>query len=140
MGRSDRVNFMMPLSSYPSIGALAEFLTYLVVSQLVKRHLSGGWLTVEHLVESTHLWMHVNGHFIGLVQRVSLASRAKDLAARVANVSAGTFDAKTLGNAFLDHLNLNYRSQAVAEIYSNCVALLIHERFSVGDGRAPDDL
>ena len=122
---------MMP-SSYPSIGAQAEFLTYLVVSQLVKRHLSGGWLTTKHLVESTHLWMHANDHMMDLLQRVSLASRSKDLAAHVASVSKQNFDAKTLGGAFIDHLNLNFRSQVVTEIYSNCVALLVHERFPIG--------
>jgi hypothetical protein len=129
---------MISSSSYPSIGAQAEFLSYLVMSQLVKRHLTGAWLTAEHLVESTHLWMHANGHVIDLMKRVSLASRAKDLAACVASVSEETLDAKALSRAFLDHLNLNYQSQPVAEIYRSCLALLVHERFSVRQTLQPN--
>jgi hypothetical protein len=128
----------MSSSSYPSIGAQAEFLTFLVVSQLVKRHVTGAWLTAEHLVESTHLWMRANDEVIDLLKRVSLASRAKDLAVHVTSISEEAFDAKALGIAFLDHLNLNYQSQVVAEIYRSCVALLVHERFSMPQRPQPN--
>ncbi len=33
--------------------ARAELLTYLVVSHLLARHMTGDWLSVEHVVEST---------------------------------------------------------------------------------------
>jgi len=125
-------------TSYPNIGAQAEFLTYLVMSQLVKHHLTGRWLTVEHLVESTHLWMQVNDHVIDVLERVSLASLAREMATHVLSVSEDMFDAKTLGGAFLDHLNLNYECQAVAKIYSSCVAFLVHERFSIEQRSQPD--
>jgi len=122
----------MPSSPYPSICAQAEFLTYLVVSQLTKRHLTGSWLTVEHVVESTHLWLSVNADGFDLLQRVRLANRAQDLAAHVMRSSATTFDSKTLGGAFLDHLHLDYQSLVVLEIYSACVAHIALERSSAG--------
>ncbi|SDG19231.1 hypothetical protein [Paraburkholderia phenazinium] len=117
--------FIMPRSTYPNIGAQAELLTYLVVSQLIKRYLTGKWLATEHVVESTHLWLHLNGGDFDLLQRVTLASRAQGVAELVMRTSSMSFDAKTLGDAFLDHLHLDYKAPAVVEIYRLCVAQII---------------
>jgi len=129
---------MMSSPTYPNIGAQAELLTYLVVSQLIRRFLTGTWLTVEHVVESTHLWLHVNGGEFDVLQRVALASRSQDMAAHVTRISPITFDAKTLGGAFLDHLHLDYESPAVAEIYRACVAQIIFELQSTRSRPEPD--
>ena len=117
-------------SSFPDIGAQIELLTYLVLSQLLMRHVTGKWLTVQHVVESTHLWLAANGGSIDWLQRVSLASRAKDLAVHVAQIEGIAFDAKTLGAAFLGYQRLNHRSAAVAAVYSACVAFVVEGRIT----------
>lgn len=114
----------MPSSPYPSVRAQAELLTYLVVLQLIARHLTGSWLTVEQVVESTRLWVSVSGEEFDLMQRVRLASRTQDLADRVTRTSATTFDSKTLASAFLDRVSLDFRCLVVLEIYSTCVAYI----------------
>lgn len=128
----------MPLPLYPDISTRAELLTYLVTSQLIARHLTGKWLTVHDVVESTHLWMRTNGREFDVLHRVSLVSRAEGLAAHIARIGRNSFDAKTLRRAFLDHVNLNYQSPAVIEIYSNCVAMIVFETRFTGSRPPPD--
>jgi len=60
--------------------ARAELLTYLVVSHLLARQMTGEWLSVEHLVESTTLWLKTNGGGADVMQRVMLSTRALDIA------------------------------------------------------------
>ncbi|XUW90944.1 hypothetical protein OH764_28900 [Burkholderia sp. M6-3] len=60
--------------------ARAELLTYLVVSHLLARQMTGEWLSVEHLVESTTLWLKTNGGGADVMQRVMLSTRALDVA------------------------------------------------------------
>lgn len=103
----------------PGARACADLLTYLVVSQLIRRCLTGKWLTAQHVVECTHLWMCANGE-IDLLQRVALGSCAQDLAARVIQVSKLRFDAKALAGAFVDYARLDYQSRAVVEVYHAC--------------------
>ena len=115
----------------------ADLLTYLVVSQLIRRRLTGKWLTAQHVVQCTHLWMCVNGR-IDLLQRVALGSCAQALAMRVMQVSKVRFDAKTLRDAFVDHVHLDYQSRAVVEVYHACtVHITSGSRFS--DRRAKRD-
>jgi hypothetical protein len=130
---------MMPSSPEPDISAQAELMTFLVVSQLVKRHLTGRWLKVEHVVESTHLWLHVNGGGIDWIQRVMLASRAQELAAHVTRVSTVRFDARTLAGAFVDYRRLDYKSPAVAEVYRTCLLNVIRKWQSAGNRARSDE-
>jgi hypothetical protein len=111
----------MSWSTQPNTHSCADLLTYLVVSQLVRHRLTGKWLTTKHSVESTHLWMAMNGR-LDLLARVSLASRAQALAEQLLQVSKVEFDAKTLVTAFVDSGRLNYRSPAVAEVRHACMA------------------
>jgi hypothetical protein len=110
----------MSWSTHPNTHSCADLLTYLVVSQLVRHRITGKWLTAKHSVESTHLWMAVNGR-LDLLARVSLASCAQELAEQLLQVSKVEFDAKTLVAAFADSGRLNYRSPAVAEVRHACM-------------------
>lgn len=110
----------MPWPTHSDIHSHAELLTYLVVSQLLRRHLTGKWLTAEHTIESTHLWMCVNGR-LDLLARVSLASQAEELAARMLGASKVGFDAKALAGAFFEAGHIDYRSPAVAEVHRACM-------------------
>jgi hypothetical protein len=119
---------------HPELCAQAELLTYLVLSQLLVRHFTGKWLTVQNVVESTHLWLHANGDGVDWLQRVSLASHTQDLAEEVIKSGEmGFYNAKTLGAALLGYQRLNHQSPAVAAIYKTCFAFVV-ERHSTGDG------
>lgn len=57
---------------------------------------------------------------IELLQRVALGSCAQGLATHVMQVSELRFDARALADAFVDHIHLDYQSQAVVEVYRAC--------------------
>jgi hypothetical protein len=114
----------MSLSNHPDIHARADLLTYLVMSQLIRRRLTGEWLTTQHVVECTHLWMCANGG-VDLMQRVALGSCAQDLAAHVMGVSKVKLDAKALTRAFVDPVHLDYGSPVVVEVYHACTVYLV---------------
>ncbi|MFL9911367.1 hypothetical protein [Paraburkholderia sp. RL17-337-BIB-A] len=92
-------------------------MTYLVVSQLKEHRAAGGWLRVEHLLAAARGWMRLNSGDVSWPQRLTLASRAQQLAEHVMRVSEMTCDAKTIASMFVDGLHLDFRSPAVTEIY-----------------------
>lgn len=110
----------MSWSNYADPHECADLLTYLVMSQLLKHSLTGEWLTAEHAVEFTHLWMHANGP-LDLLARASLASRAQALAVQTLRRSKQLFDANTLATAFVDPARLDYRSAPVIEVHRVCM-------------------
>jgi hypothetical protein len=57
--------------------ARAELLTYLVASHLFARRMTGDWLSSDHVVESTRIWLATNDGGADLLQRVML-SRVRD--------------------------------------------------------------
>ncbi|SEA59380.1 hypothetical protein [Paraburkholderia sartisoli] len=109
--------------------ARAELLAYLVASHLLTREMTGEWLSVEHVVESTKLWLSSNGGGADLMQRVHLASQALDIAKRVALASASGFGSKTAAGMFCENLRLDFRSDAVREIYQTCLNQLVGQRW-----------
>jgi hypothetical protein len=113
--------------NYRDANVCIDLLTYLVVSQLVRYRLTDRWLTARQVVESTHLWMCVNGR-VELLQRVTLGSRAQDIAAHVLRVSKVQFDAEALTGVFVDFIHLDYRSPVVVEVHHACV---VHVMFGV---------
>jgi hypothetical protein len=60
--------------------ARAELLAYLVSSHLLAKQLTGDWLSPDHVVESTTLWLRTNGAGSDVMQRVMLSSRALEVA------------------------------------------------------------
>ncbi|RDK00785.1 hypothetical protein [Paraburkholderia lacunae] len=104
--------------------ARTELLTYLVASQLAMRQKTSHWLKVEHLVESTHIWLRLNGREADWLQRVTLAYRAQHLAEHVARTSQRRYDEKTVAGMFFGGLRLDFRSPAVLEIFIACAANL----------------
>ncbi len=104
--------------------ARTELLTYLVASQLATRQRTGRWLTAEHLVECTHLWLRLNGQQADWLQRVTLACRAEYLAEQLARTSKKKYDAKALAPMFISRLRLDLQSPGVVEIFITCAANL----------------
>ncbi|VVD32638.1 hypothetical protein [Paraburkholderia dioscoreae] len=104
--------------------ARTELLAYLVASQLVLRQRTGHWLRPEQLVESTRLWLRLNGRRADWLQRVTLACRAQRLAEQLERSSRETCDARSLARMFFGGVRLDLGSRAVMEIFVACVANL----------------
>ncbi|ANB73549.1 hypothetical protein AYM40_15200 [Paraburkholderia phytofirmans OLGA172] len=100
-------------------------LTYLVVSQLTARHGTGEWLKVEDLVECAQIWLRFNDGEVNSLKRMALCRRAQDLATHAEQFSETTFDTKAVAGMFFDGLRLDFRSPAVVEIYTICLAHLL---------------
>lgn len=115
----------MHSSPYPDTGAQAELLTYLVVSQLLMRHVAHRWLTVDQVVESTHLWLRSHGDRIDWLARIELAGRAEGLAESVTRIEGITFKAAALRRALLGCERQDYRSPAAARIYGVCIDFVV---------------
>lgn len=77
--------------------ARAELLTYLVASNLLALELTGEWLPVTNLVESTSVWMSSNGAGADVLERVRLAGKAhrlaQDLVAQIGAMEAAMLPA-----------------------------------------------
>ena len=104
--------------------ARTELLAYLVASQLVMRQKTGQWLKAAHLVESTQLWLRLNGRQAGWLQRVTLACRAQQVAEHLERTSQQTGDARVLARMFFGGVRLDLRSRAVIEIFVACASNL----------------
>jgi hypothetical protein len=110
----------MPRLLDSDLRARVELLTYLVASQLAQRQINGRWLEIEHLVQSTDMWLRLNGVYADWLQRVTLAGRSQALADYIARTSKRRFGARAVASMFSDGVWLNYRSPAVADIFDVC--------------------
>lgn len=106
------------------LNARTELLAYLVASELVMHQKTNQWLSVDQLVESTHLWLRLNGRNADWLQRVGLACRAQRLAEQIKQTSRERCDAKTVARMFFGGLRLDLRSPVVMEILVACAANL----------------
>ncbi|MFL9894955.1 hypothetical protein P0D71_11960 [Paraburkholderia sp. RL17-383-BIF-A] len=104
--------------------ARTELLAYLVALQLVARQKTGQWLKPGQLIESTRLWLRLNGRRADWLQRVTLACRTQRLAEQLERTSPERFDARSLARMFFCGVRLDWRSQVVIEIFVACVANL----------------
>ncbi|TDA47884.1 hypothetical protein [Burkholderia pyrrocinia] len=93
---------------------------FLVVHQLVARHVTGRNLRTEHLVESLRLWMMWRRVEPGLLERLDLASKSVTLTAELLRHAPPT-DAIC---RTLDGPRLNFRTKQAREIRRACATYL----------------
>jgi len=105
--------------------ARAELLAYLVVSHLLARQMTGEWLSVEHLVESTTLWLKTNGGGADVMQRVMLSTRALDVARGLEQTLGPAVAPGSVTALFCENLRLDFRSPVARGIYQHCVTHLV---------------
>ncbi|CAG9254988.1 conserved hypothetical protein [Paraburkholderia caribensis] len=103
----------------------AELLTYLVVSQLLARTLTGEWLSSQHTVESTRLWLATNGGGADLMQRVRLSSYGHEIAMRVAEMTPDCSSRDIVVSLLTENLRVDFRIPIVQEIYQTCFDHLV---------------
>jgi hypothetical protein len=104
--------------------ARSELLTYLVVSQLVSRSRTEGWLTPVHLAESEQVWLMANGGRCGWTDSIRLAKMSVTVASRVWQLPPFR-ETGFLANFFTDGWRLDYRSSLVRCLYEVCVEELL---------------
>jgi hypothetical protein len=109
--------------------ARAELLTHLVASHFVARQVTGEWLSSDHVVESTKIWLAANGGGADILQRVMLASRAREIAEQIELTSPLTFDPGQVSSMFCDNLRLDFRSSIAQDIYQRCLTQLLNTRW-----------
>ena len=106
--------------------ARAELLSYLVASHLLARHMTGNWLSVEHVVESTALWLKTNGAGAQVMERGMLSTRAHDMAQRLENTLGSAVTSKSVTALFCENLRLDFRSPVARQIYQHCLTHLFN--------------
>jgi len=99
--------------------ARSELLSYLVVSQLVSRSRTEGWLTTVHLAELEQIWLTANGGRCGLADSLGLAKMSVVVAGRVWQLPPFR-DAGFHAKFFTDGWRLDYRSSLVRCLYESC--------------------
>lgn len=109
--------------------ARAELLSYLVAGHLVARKLTGTWLSPDHVVESTALWLKSNGGGADVLERVMLSGRARKIAEELETSDPGLFAHEAIANVFCENLRLDFRSAVARRIYQRCVTQLMHTRW-----------
>jgi hypothetical protein len=110
--------------------ARAELLAYLVSSHLLAKQLTGDWLSLDHVVESTALWLNTNGGGADVMQRVMLSSRALELAGQLEMAPLPAFSRQTFTTLFCENLRLDFRSETARTIYQHCLTYLVGTRWS----------
>ncbi|CAD6562262.1 hypothetical protein LMG28727_07701 [Paraburkholderia kirstenboschensis] len=105
--------------------ARAELLAYLVASHLLARQMTGEWLSVDHLVESTVMWLKTNGGGADVMQRVMLSTRALDLARGLEKTLGSAVAPGSVTALFCENLRLDFRSPVARDIYQHCLTHLV---------------
>lgn len=109
--------------------ARAELLAYLVASHLLARQMTGDWLSSDHVVESTAIWLRRNGGGADVMQRVMLSTRALEVAQQLETDSLPEFTPQLVPTLFCENLRLDFRSPTTREIYQRCLTRLLHTRW-----------
>jgi hypothetical protein len=120
----DSMTFTNPLNL--DLHARAELLTYLVASHFVARQVTGEWLSSDHVVESTKIWLAANGGGADILQRVMLASRAREIAEQIELVPLRSFVPEQVMSMFCKNMMLDFRSPATRDVYQHCLTQLRH--------------
>ncbi|MGF6758941.1 hypothetical protein [Paraburkholderia sp. GAS42] len=104
-------------------------MTYLIASQLLANHLTDEWLTVDHVIESTKMWLASNGCGAQLVQRAMLSSRATEIAQRIAKAQPAVLATGVVTTLFSEKLRLDFRNGQTRELYQMSLNYLIGTRW-----------
>jgi hypothetical protein len=109
--------------------AQSELLAYLVISQLITKHTTGDWMSVELTVESTRACLHSSRHNEDAIRRVMIASRALDLAKRIGSDLSLVLNGSTVACMFDENLRLDFNSAVAHDIYVRCRDFLVGMRW-----------
>jgi hypothetical protein len=109
----------------------SELLAYLVISQLVTRHGTGGWKSVAQPVESVQMWLQSSNRDEDLTRRVMVATRARELAQRIESELHMALNGNFVASMFDGNLRLDSSSAVARDIYPRGLNLLLMTRWCV---------
>lgn len=100
-----------------------HLLCYLVVAALASYSLTRRW-RLEHLVESTRIWLVKNGATAAWMDRVLLGQLALKLAQSNVAESKVVVRQRDVAKLFTDNLALNWESPVVGRLWAICAEAL----------------
>jgi len=103
----------------------AELLCFLTLSEIAAFRTRGAWLRVDHLVESTRIWLRRHDHHADWRLRIKLSRMAADLACRLVKADDIAHGRRDVVGFFTSDMQINFASPQVIVIYALCVDRLM---------------
>ena len=102
----------------------AELLCFLALSEISAFRSRGAWLQVDHLVESTRIWLRRHDHHADWRLRIELSRMAADFARQLIETSDITHGRQDACGFFTRDMQINFASPRVIAVYAQCVDAL----------------
>ncbi|WP_137958845.1 hypothetical protein [Burkholderia sp. 4M9327F10] len=102
----------------------AELLCFLTLSEIFSFRTRGAWLRVDHLVESTRIWLRCHNHHADWRLRIELSRMATDLAQQLVKAGDIVRNQPDASWFVTRDTKINLASPWVIVIYARCVATL----------------
>jgi hypothetical protein len=106
----------------------AELVCFLTLSEIFAFRSGGEWLRVDHLVESTRIWLRRNDHFADWRVRVRLSRTTVDLAHQLVDTDNPAGTRAEVRRYFTHEMEINFTSPRVVVVYAQCVARMAQWR------------
>jgi hypothetical protein len=106
----------------------AELLCFLTLFEIFAFRSRGAWLQVDHLVESTRIWLRRRDHHADWRLRVQLSRMAADLARQLVEAGDIVHGQRDAYWFFTSDMQVNFASPRVIVVSAQCVDTLAHGR------------
>ena len=93
---------------------------YLAVSDVAALSLQGDWLSNDHLVESTRIWLQQNALTASWLERIEVVAQAREIARTVVGHELNVGDDARPEQLFTSAMTVQYASPVVAKIWRRC--------------------
>ncbi|WOD16997.1 hypothetical protein [Paraburkholderia kirstenboschensis] len=93
---------------------------YLAVSDVAALSLQGDWLSNDHLVESTRIWLQRNALTASWLERIEVVAEAREIARAVVEHEPNDEGDARPEQLFTSAMTVQYASPVVAKIWKRC--------------------
>jgi hypothetical protein len=107
-----------------SLKLKAELLCFLALSEIVAFRSRGARLQVDHLVESTRIWLGRHDHHADWRLRIELSRMAADFARQLVQTGDIMQGRQGAYGFFTSDMQINFASPHVIAVYAQCVDAL----------------
>ncbi|WP_434112403.1 hypothetical protein [Paraburkholderia caffeinilytica] len=101
-----------------------ELLCFLALSEIFAFCSRGAWLQIDHLVESTRIWLRRHDHHAEWHERIQLSRMAADLARQLVDAGDIVHGQRDAYWFFTSDMQINFASPRVIAVYAQCVNAL----------------
>ncbi|QIN62620.1 hypothetical protein SBC1_26360 [Caballeronia sp. SBC1] len=99
---------------------------FLAVSDVAALSLQGSWLSNDHLVESTRIWLQQNALTASWLERIEVVAQAREIARKVVGCGLSDSDDARPEQLFTTAMTVKYGSPMVAKIWRRCNSAVSH--------------